>query len=91
MESTKTEGYVPSPECRAMIVKHLGDAAILDAGYNKNITLKKSEAERRCELVSEIEYDFQLALNKGQFYMGKAVINFYVKEMPKEGELWLDF
>ena len=23
--------------------------------------------------------------------MGKAVVNFYLKEMPKDGELWLDF
>jgi hypothetical protein len=32
-----------------------------------------------------------LALNKGDYYLGKAVINFYLKEQPKEKELFLDF
>jgi hypothetical protein len=41
--------------------------------------------------VSEIEYDYQLALNKGKYYMGKAVINFYLKDKPKNGEVFLDF
>jgi len=41
-------------------------------------------------LVQEIEYDFQLALNKGDYYLGNAVINFYLKGAPNNGELFLD-
>jgi hypothetical protein len=34
-------GYVPSEAERALISIHLGDAAMLDKGYNANITLSK--------------------------------------------------
>jgi hypothetical protein len=94
VENTSTEasaGYVPSEVERALITIHLGDAAMLDKGYSANITLKKEEAEKRCELISEIEYDFQLALNKGDYYIGKAVINFYLLKKPEAGELFLNF
>lgn len=50
VESTQA-GYVPSEAERALITIHLGDAAMLDKGYNANITLKKEEAEKRCELL----------------------------------------
>jgi hypothetical protein len=83
-------GYVPSEVERALITLHLGDAPMLDKGYNANITLKKEEAEKRCELVSEIEYDFQLALNKGDYYIGKAVVNFYLTSKPEPGQLFLN-
>ena len=33
-------------------------------------------------MITEIEYDFQLALQKGDYYLGNAVINFYLKKMP---------
>ncbi len=78
MVESKPAGYIPSPEVRALITKHLGDVVTLDSGYNKNVTLKQTEAKKRDELVSEIEYDFQLALNKGNHYLGKAVVNFYL-------------
>ena len=42
-------------------------------------------------MIQEIEYDFQLALNKGEYYIGNAVINFYLKEAPNNGELFVDF
>jgi aminopeptidase N len=29
-------------------------------------------------LISNVEYDFCLALHKGDYYLGNAVINFYV-------------
>ena len=41
-------GYVTSEVERALITLHLGDAPMLDKGYNANITLKKEEAEKRC-------------------------------------------
>ena len=85
------KGYDPSSETRALVAKILGDGAHFDSGYNKNITLKKTEAERRFELVDEIEYDFQIAINKGDHYIGIAVVNFYLKETPNDGDLWLDF
>ena len=91
MVESQPAGYVPSPEVRALITKHLGDVVTLDSGYNKNVTLKQTEAKKRDELVSEIEYDFQLALNKGNHYIGKAVVNFYLMKMPAEGELFIDF
>lgn len=90
-QSAAPSGYVPSEAERALITIHLGDAAMLDKGYNANITLKKEEAEKRAELISEIEYDFQLALNKGDFYIGKAVVNFYLTKRPEAGELFLNF
>ena len=58
MVDAKQQGYDPSNETRSLVVKHLGDKAHFDSGYNKNITLKKTEAEKRFELVNEIEYDF---------------------------------
>jgi hypothetical protein len=78
VDAKKQQGYEPTSETRAIVAKHLGDGAYFDSGYNKNITLKKGEAERRFQLVSEIEYDFQIAINKGTHYMGKAVVNFYL-------------
>ena len=36
-----------------------------------------------------MEYEFQLALNKGDYYLGMAVINFYLKSLPSKGELFL--
>ena len=73
------------------MAKHFGDKAHYDTGYNKNITLRRTEAEKRFELVKEIEYDFQIAINKGDHYMGKAVVNFYLKDTPSDGDLWIDF
>jgi len=49
------------------------------------VCLKKSEAEMRASLVTEIEYDFQLALKTGEHYLGKAVINFYLRKRPEPG------
>lgn len=58
MVDAKQKGFEPSSETRALVAKSLGDGAHFDSGYNKNITLKRTEAERRFKLVSEIEYDF---------------------------------
>ena len=64
---------------------------MMDTGFRSSVHLKKTEAEIRSKLVSEIEYDFQLALNKGSHYLGKAVINFYLHSQPEPGQLFLDF
>lgn len=42
-------------------------------------------------MVEEIEYDFCLAIKKGKHYLGQAVIKFYSKTIPADGELFLDF
>jgi hypothetical protein len=52
--------------------------------------LSKVEVERRKEIASDIEYDYQLALQKGEYYLGNAVINFYVNREPAQGELFLN-
>lgn len=88
VEST---AYTPSEDNKALIFKHLNDGAIIDAGYKKTVTLKQTEAKRRAELISNVEYDFQLALNTGDYYLGGAVINFYLNTEPKDGELVLNF
>ena len=51
--------------------------------------MTQTEAERREQLIEDVEYDFQLALNKGEHYLGNAVINFYLKELPSAGELFI--
>ena len=41
-------------------------------------------------MIQEVEYDFSLALKKGDYYLGNAVINFYLKRVPGEGELFIN-
>ena len=41
-----------------MILQHLGDEAIVDKQFNATVTLSKEEAERRAELVEDVEYFF---------------------------------
>ena len=83
--------YLPSEIERLLIAKNLGDAPMYDSGYKSTVTLKQEEAQRRFDLVSDIEYDFQLALNIGDYYVGKAVVNFYLDKEPKLAELFLNF
>jgi len=33
-------------------------------------------------LISDIEYNFSLALKQGDYYLGQATITFYVNELP---------
>ena len=40
--------------------------------------------------MTEIEYEFQLALQKGNYYLGKASVNFYLLKEPQMGELFLN-
>jgi len=83
--------FTPSEAERSLIQTHLGLDAIVDKGYKATVLLKKEQAEKRKELISDIEYDYQLALNKGDHYLGKAVINFYLNKEPAKDELFLNF
>lgn len=88
----EAQAFTPDDETRKLIQQYLGDLYTIDPGYKSNVTLKKEEAIKRKGLVEEVEYDFQLAIRKGKFYLGKAVINFYLRRLPKEsGDLFLDF
>jgi hypothetical protein len=62
----------------------------VDPGYKKTVNISKEEADKRSKIVTEIEYDFQLAILKGTHYFGKAVINFYVEKEPTDGELFIE-
>ena len=59
--------------------KHLGsDGVIVDSNFKGNVILKETQAKRRAELISDVEYTFSLALNHGDYYLGQAEIAFYV-------------
>jgi len=82
VEEIKTDEYTPSEEEQLLIVKHLGDHAIVDKKFKSTVVLSREQADVRRSLIQEIEYDYQLALKKGDYYLGNAVINFYLKKMP---------
>lgn len=48
--------------------------------------LTEAEAARRAELVSDVEYTFNLALKKGNDYLGQAEINFYLEKLPANND-----
>ena len=81
-EDSKTDEYTPTNEEQLLIIKHLGDAHIVDKMYKSTVVLSREQANKRKEHIMEIEYDFQIALQKGDYYLGNAVINFYLKTMP---------
>ena len=80
-EQTVKAGYEPSNEQMDIVKKHFNlEHTIFDPKYNSsNIGLSQVEANRRAELVSDIEYTFSLALKKGNNYLGQAEINFYIE------------
>ena len=78
-QENKTDDYTPSEEEQILITKFLGDAAIVDKKFKQTVVLTLEQAEWRKSIIQEIEYDFQLALQKGNYYLGNAVINFYLK------------
>lgn len=87
----KESVYTPSENEKKLLMRHLGDEAVVDPGYLLNVLLSRDDANKRKEIVSDIEYDFQLALQKGEYFFGNAVINFYVNREPEAGELFLNF
>lgn len=57
--------------------KYLGsDTLIIDAHPKSTHVLKETQAIRRKELVSDIEYNYSLALNHGDYFLGQALICF---------------
>jgi hypothetical protein len=65
---------------KELIAKHLGsDGVIVDSNFKSTGVLKESQAKRRKELISDVEYTFALALNHGDYYLGQAEIRFYVE------------
>jgi len=75
MESTepeKKEGFEPSEEQKGFLERMFNlDETIVDPEYNStHICLSEVEAGKRAELVSDIEYTYSLALNKGDYYLG---------------------
>ena len=76
-----------------IVKKHFNtEQTLFDPKYNaSNIPLTQAEANRRAELVSDIEYTFSLALKKGDNFLGQAEINFYIEHMPEnDTELFLN-
>lgn len=82
--------FGPTEAEKKLMLKHLGETASVDPEYKASVLLSKVEVERRKEIASDIEYDYQLALQKGEYYLGNAVINFYVNREPAQGELFLN-
>jgi len=82
VEEIKTEDYEPTMDEQVLILKHLGDHAIVDKKFKACVVLSKEQAQKRRDLLLDVEYDYQLALQKGDYYLGNAVINFYLKQLP---------
>ena len=86
---TDKDAFQASDEEKALIKKLLGDDAIVDPQYKAQVDLTKEQAETRVKLIEDVEYDFSLGLRKGKYYLGHATINFYLKEMPADNQLFL--
>jgi len=61
-EENKTSDYTPSDEEQLLILKHLGDGAIVDKKFKSTVVLSREQADKRRSFITEIEYDYQLAL-----------------------------
>jgi len=90
VESKEVKPFDPSGDEKILLVKHLSENIMIDPGFKKNAILTEEEAKIRAKLITEIEYEFQLALQKGNYFLGKASINFYLLSEPKAGELFLN-
>ena len=88
MESTST---VEAKELE-LITKNLGSqGVIIDSNFKSTGVLKETQAHKRRELISDVEYTYALALNHGEHYLGQADIKFYVEHLPaNDEELFLD-
>jgi hypothetical protein len=68
------------------------EETIVDPDYNStHVCLTEQESIQRAALVSDIEYTYSLALNRGDFYLGQAEISFYLERIPDtDTELFLN-
>lgn len=72
--------YELTPEEQLLVTKHLGEGTyIVDKKFKSTVVLSREQADWRKSVIQEVEYDFALALQKGDYYLGNAVINFYLK------------
>jgi hypothetical protein len=80
------------PKEQELITKHLGSqGVIIDSNFKSTGVLKETQAHKRGELISDVDYTFALALNHGEHYLGQADIRFYVEQLPAtDDELFLD-
>jgi hypothetical protein len=86
-----TSANPATPEEQTMITKYLGTSAVIDSNFKTTAVLKESEAHRRREIISDVEYVFALALNHGEYYVGQADIRFYLEKLPEnDTELFLN-
>lgn len=87
----KNDCFVPSEAEKELINKHLGDGALVDGKFKATVLLTREQAQARAKLLQEVEYDFCLALQKGDYYLGNAVINFYLTSTPShDDELFIN-
>lgn len=79
MESTTSQ----TDNVQQLIEQHLGTVGVIqDANFKTTGNLKQTQAERRKELVSDVEYKYSLALRKGDHYLGQADVKFYLEKLP---------
>ena len=84
---TTTTTSPATPEEQALITKYLGtEGVIIDSNFKSTAVLKETEAHRRKELISDVEYQFALALKHGDHYLGQASITFYLEQHPVNDE-----
>lgn len=70
MESQQNQ-EVATEQQKELIQRHLGtQGVIIDEKFKGSVMLKESQAKRRAELISDVEYTFSLALNHGEHYLG---------------------
>ena len=61
-----------------------------DPLYDKNVYLHVSTAQMRFAAVSDVAYNVDLVLPKGEWYAGRVSVSFTLKSNPTS-ELYLDF
>jgi len=61
-----------------------------DKTYEQNIPMTLVNAEFRASIVTNVTYDVELALPKGENFFGRCIISFDMKEVPSK-KFYLDF